>query len=96
MSAEDEFMMEAERMTLAAEGKKMCCKSTPAKTVAKGAAGCCNAAGEAAKFKVFVAGKGYQYFGCEGSAGKGRTELIAKGERVGNIQKVTSKASRMR
>ena len=35
-----------------------------------------------AKFKVFVSGAGYKFFGCEGSAKKGREELIAKGANV--------------
>lgn len=45
MSQEDAFMMEAQRMMLAAEGKQACCKSTAAKAVVKGAAGCCEADG---------------------------------------------------
>lgn len=92
-SAEDEFMKEAQRMMLEAEGKKACCKSTAAKPIAKGDKGCCNETGQAAKFKVFVAGAGYKFFGCEGSATKGRKELLAKGAKVGNIQKVTAKTS---
>lgn len=91
MSAEDAFMAEARRMMIAAEGKEECCKSTPAKPTAKGEGDCCNAEGAPAKFKVFVAGQGYKFFGCEGSAGKGRTELLAKGLTVGKVQKVTSK-----
>lgn len=91
--AEDEFMAEAERMMQTAEGKQACCKSTAQKPMAKGDKGCCNAKGEAAKFKVFVAGEGYKYFGCEGSAGKGRKELIASGKKVGNVQKVNGKVA---
>ncbi len=93
VSAEDAFMAEARRMAAAAEGKQDCCKSTPEKPVAKGEAGCCNAKGEVAKFKVFVAGEGYKYFGCEGSAGKGRTELMSKGKKVGKVQKVHTKVT---
>lgn len=92
-SAEDEFMKEAQKMMLEAEGKKACCKSTASKPLAKGDPGCCNEAGQPAKFKVYVAGVGYKFFGCEGSANKGRKELLAKGAKVGNIQKVTSKSS---
>jgi hypothetical protein len=51
----------------------------------------CGSKSQAAKFKVFVAGEGYQFFGCQGSASKGRTDWVAKGARVGKIQKVTSK-----
>lgn len=86
-----EFMAEAKRMMEASEGKKACCKSTDAKVVVKGEKGCCNAEGEVAKFKVFVTGKGYQFFGCEGSATKGRAAFVAKGHRVGQVQKVASK-----
>lgn len=53
--------------------------------------GCGSKKAEVAKFKVFVAGEGYQFFGCQGSASKGRTDWVAKGARVGKIQKVTSK-----
>jgi hypothetical protein len=88
--ADDEFMAEAHRMMMAAEGKSACCKSTASKPMAKGDAGCCNAKGEAAKFKIYVAGAGYKYFGCEGSAAKGRKELVSKGQKVGKVQKVTS------
>lgn len=41
MSQEDAFMMEAHKMMMKAEGKEMCCKSTPAKAVAAGGDGCC-------------------------------------------------------
>jgi hypothetical protein len=71
--------------------KEACCKSTEAKVVAKGEKGCCNAKGEMAKFKVFVANEGYKFFGCEGSAKKGRAELVAAGKSVGGVQKVKSK-----
>lgn len=96
MSAEDAFMAEAAKMRAQADakehgGKDACCKSTEAKFVAKGDPGCCNAEGEPAKFKVFVAGKGYQYFGCEESAQKGRKELLAKHSRVGSVQRVLGK-----
>jgi hypothetical protein len=90
---EAEFMAEANRMALKAEGKEACCQTTSAKKVAKGDKGCCNAKAEPAKFKVFVAGSGYKYFGCEGSAKKGRQELVAKGQKVGKIQKVRSKVA---
>lgn len=88
-----EFMAEAHRMMAAAEGKKMCCKSTASMPKMKGEDGCCNAKGEMAKFKVFVSGVGYQFFGCEGSAKKGRTEWVAKGHKAGNVQKVASKVA---
>lgn len=86
-SAEQAFLRVAREMELSAEGKKACCKSTPEKVVAKGAKGCCNAPSEPKPFKVFVAGEGYARFGCEGSAKKGRQELIAKGKKVGPVQK---------
>jgi hypothetical protein len=90
-NAEKEFMAEAQRMMLASEGVKACCKSTAEKPMAKGDKGCCNAKNETAKFKVFVAGEGYKFFGCKGSAEKGRQELTATGKRVGAVQKVLSK-----
>lgn len=89
--SDDEFIAEAHRMQMAAEGKKECCKSTAAKPVAKGEGDCCNAKGAVAKFKVFVAGQGYKYFGCEGSAAEGRKDLMAKGAKVGQVQKVAGK-----
>jgi hypothetical protein len=89
--AEDAFLAEAARMAASTEAKKACCKSTPAKPMAKGDKGCCNAKGETAKFKVFVANEGYKFFGCEGSARKGREELVASGARVGAVQKVTGR-----
>src|SRR5687767_8748152 len=70
------------------DGKEACCKSTEKKPVAKGDKGCCNAKGEVAKFKVYVAFEGYKFFGCEGSAKKGREELAANGYIVGEVQKV--------
>ncbi len=75
-------------MTLKAEGKQACCKSTAAKVVVKGAEGCCNAPGEKMAYKVYVAGAGYKTFGCSGSAAKGRQELVAKGVKVGPVQKI--------
>lgn len=95
MSAEEEFMAEAKRMEMAANGKGECCKSTEAKPIAKGEKGCCNEVGQPAKFKVFVQGIGYTYYGCEGSAKKGAVAHSAKGRKVGSIQKVTSKATTM-
>ncbi len=96
MSAEVEFMQEAEKMAGKAEGKESCCKSTPVKVMAKGDKGCCNEKGLAAKFKVFVAGEGYKFFGCEGSAAKGRKELIAKRMKVGSVQQVLASTSTIR
>jgi hypothetical protein len=93
-SKKDAFMAEAEAMMAAAEGnstKKACCRSTVAKPVVKMQAGCCNAKGETPKFKVFVAGNGYKFFGCEGSAAEGRKEMIAKGTKVGRVQKIASR-----
>ena len=72
-------------------GKDACCKSTAEKPIAKGEKGCCNAKGEPAKFKVYVVSK-YQYFGCEGSATKGRLEAVKAGlVPVGNVQAVVGK-----
>ena len=96
-SQEDAFMAEAKKMTMQSysieKKKDACCQSTQEKVVAKGSEGCCNAKGETAKFKVFVAGVGYKYFGCEDSAAKGRKELLAKHTKVGSVQKVSSKIS---
>jgi hypothetical protein len=78
--------------TKSAAAQEECCKSTEAKPIAKGEPGCCNAKGEVAKFKVFVAGTGYKFFGCKDSASKAREELVAKGLKVGLVQKVTGKA----
>lgn len=90
---DDAFLAEAARMMAQAEGKDACCKSTAEKPMAKGDPGCCNAKGAPAKFKVFVAGSGYRYFGCEDSAGKGRSQLLAKGAKVGPVQKVRGKVA---
>ncbi len=67
-----------------------CEKSTPEKLVKKGEAGCCNAKGEPAKFKVWD-GTGYEFFGCEDSAAEGRAELLAKGKVAGQVQPVVAK-----
>jgi hypothetical protein len=90
-SAEDEFMKIAQEMEMKSEGKMACCRSTVAKPVIKGEEGCCNASGEPKAYKVFVAGTGYKFFGCEGSASQGRKDLLAKGARVGKVQKVSLK-----
>lgn len=68
-----------------------CCQSTAAKPMKVGDPGCCNNGNEIAKFKLFVVGRGYAYFGCEDSAGKAREKLVKKGEFVGTVQKVGSK-----
>lgn len=65
-----------------------CCKSTAAKPIAKGAKGCCNEVGALAKFKVFADGK-WMFYGCRGSAEKGRRELLTMAFRVGQVQPVT-------
>jgi hypothetical protein len=89
VSADEAFLQEANRMMASAEGAKACCKTTATKVVVKGEKGCCNAPAEPKPFKVFVANKGYEYFGCEGSAKEGRAALVAKGHRVGKVQKAT-------
>jgi hypothetical protein len=86
-ASEEEFMKVAQEMAMKAEGKMACCKSTAEKAVAKGDEGCCNAPAEPKPFKVFVAGKGYQFFGCKDSAAQGRKDLVAKGVKVGAVQK---------
>lgn len=95
MTAEDEFMAEAKKMMaradLHAKKKDACCTSTEAKVVAKEEKGCCNAPGEAAKYKVFVAGVGYKFYGCPDSAAQGRKMLMAKHTKVGEVQKVAGK-----
>jgi|CXWL01.1.fsa_nt_gi hypothetical protein len=96
MSADAEFMQEAERMGMNAQGKESCCKSTPVKPMAKGDKGCCNEIGIQAKFKFFVAGEGYKFFGCDDSAAKSRKALIAKGIRVGSVQPVLASTSTIR
>ncbi len=90
---DEAFLKMAREMEMAAEGRKACCQTTATKSVEKGEDGCCNAAGEPAKFKVFVAGQGYKFFGCEDSAKEGRFELKAKGLKVGQVQKVSNKTS---
>lgn len=89
MTAEEAFLQEANKMMAAAEGGKACCKTTAKKVVVKGEKGCCNAPSEPKPFKVFVANQGYEYFGCEGSAKEGRAALLAKGHKVGKVQKAT-------
>lgn len=84
----------AKEMEVASEGKKACCRTTAEKKVEKGGAGCCNAKGEPAEYKVFVAGVGYKTFGCEDSAAQGRKDLLAKYNKVGKVQKMSKKASR--
>jgi hypothetical protein len=92
-NAEESFLKMAREMEMSAEGKKACCQTTATKSVEKGDEGCCNAKGESAKFKLFVAGSGYKYFGCEDSASQGRKELLAKGAKVGKVQKVRTKVA---
>lgn len=92
-SQEETFLKIAREMEMSAEGKQACCRTTAEKSVEKGDNGCCNAEGEPAKFKVFVKGQGYKFFGCEDSAAKGRKELLAKGAKVGKVQKLSTKTS---
>lgn len=92
---DDEFMRLAAEMTQESEGKEEnCCRSTEAKVIAKGSKGCCNEKGIAAKYKVMVAGK-YQYFGCKDSAVKGRKLAMAAGKKVGKVQAVSSKQTKI-
>lgn len=88
---EEAFMAEARRMTMAAEGKSRCCKSTAANPVVRGSAGCCNAPRQVAKFKVFVRGEGYRFFGCSTSAQQVRSQLASQGKHVGRVQAVLSR-----
>lgn len=90
LTAEEKFLKEADEMRMAAEGKKLCCKSKPGHAMAKGEKGCCNEHGALAKFKVW-AGDKYAYFGCQGSAQAGRAELLAKGVAAGKVQPVSGK-----
>ncbi len=76
---------------VAAKSEGVCEKSTATKMVKKGEAGCCNAKGEVAKFKVWN-GMGYEFFGCEDSAAEGRTQLLALGHVTGAVQPVVGKA----
>lgn len=80
-----EFLAIAQEMTAKAEGKKDCCNAK-AVQVAKAQNKCCMATGDQGKFKVFVAGEGYKFFGCQEMAGAGRAQLIAKGAKVGPVQ----------
>lgn len=76
-----------------AQVKEECCTSTEAHPVAKGEDECCNAPGKLAKFKVWADGK-YAFYGCEGSANKGRLALVAKGAMsVGPVQTVVGKVT---
>jgi hypothetical protein len=90
-SAEKQAKIQANIAKVKAQGKEACCKTDDKKAVAKGEAGCCNEKGQLAKFKVWVVNEGYRFFGCEGSANKGREELSTQGYRVGNVQKVLSR-----
>lgn len=72
--------------------KESCCKSTAAKPIAKGDKGCCNAKDALAKFKVFVDGE-WKFYGCQGSATKGRAEWVTKAFNVGKVQPVTSRVT---
>lgn len=93
VSADDAFLTEANKMMLASEGKKACCKTTAKVAVAKAEKGCCNEKGELAKFKVFVSGKGYAFFGCPDSAAQGRKAAIAKGAKTGPVQAVSGRVA---
>lgn len=75
---------------LASKTEGACERSTATKMVKKGDTGCCNAKGEAAKFKVWN-GMGYELFGCEDSANEGRALLQARGLIAGNVQPVVAK-----
>lgn len=86
-----EFLKLANQMMAQSEGGEACCKTTAAKVVVKGADECCNSPKADAKFKVFVAGEGYKYFGCKDSAAQGRKDMIAAGHKAGSVQKVRSK-----
>ena len=73
----------------AAKAGDDCCKDMDGKTAMKGDP--CESPNALAKFKVFVVGKGYAYYGCQDMAAKGRSALLAKGEFVGSVQKVGAK-----
>ena len=88
MSAEEEFMMEARRMAMQADANGMHGFDASVQSEGHACGGACCAKGAPAKFKVFVSGAGYQYFGCEGSAKQGRQMWASKGKKVGAIQKV--------
>jgi len=78
-----------EEGAMAAQGEDDCCKDM-GKTAKKGMDPCSDPNG-LAKFKVYIVGKGYAYFGCEDMAKKGRDGLLKKGEFVGGVQKVAAK-----
>jgi hypothetical protein len=88
--ADEAFLREANLMMLRSEGKVACDRTTGSKAIVKGEAGCCEAPGSAKLFKVFVAGK-YEFFSCPDSAGQARKQFVAKGLRVGPVQKVARK-----
>jgi hypothetical protein len=79
-SAEAEFMALAQEMMEKAEGKSDCCARKSAS---------CGEKPEAKKYKVFVASEGYKFFGCSMMAMNGRSQLLAKGMKVGPVQPVT-------
>lgn len=91
LSADEAFLREANMMRLKSEGKEACDMTTATKAIAVGEKGCCKAPGMPKGYKVFVAGKGYELFSCDEDAGKARKALIAKGKRVGPVQKVSAK-----
>ncbi len=80
----------------AAAEQDECCKSTDAKPVKKGEGDCCNAADAPAKFKVYVEGKGYRFFGCEESANKARETYTKDGIMTGAVQKVVMKGLKIK
>ncbi|MFY9232996.1 MAG: hypothetical protein WAO58_00890 [Fimbriimonadaceae bacterium] len=59
----------------------------------KGAETCSSAKTEAAKYKIYVVGEGYRFFGCEEDAAKTYMNLLASTKKSGTIQKVVRKAT---
>ena len=66
------------------------CPMEGGKHMTKGKAGCCNAPGQLAKFKVFVDGK-WMFYGCKEMASKGRQELLTMAFKVGQVLPVSGK-----
>lgn len=60
---------------------------------AKGAEACSSAKKVAAKYKIYVVGEGYRFFGCEQDAAKTHMNLLASTKKSGTIQKVLRRAS---
>jgi hypothetical protein len=93
MTAEAKFLADAKRMQMKAEGKQECCESTPEKPIAQGDPGCCKAPGAMPKYMVKIGNK-VVFYTCEDTAKKARVAAMAKGLKVGKLQKIAAKPAK--